>query len=195
LALYCLVLYSRDSKLDRQIADYVQRNHQALDGLFGPRLHGFAIGHQPGRKDERRAGQVYDVARMFGLGADQLPCALLSTTLERPRGRLLVSFDRFLPPADNREKDDISALFRAIAGASDRCADVPARRRVERLQRELRTARRNVYRERAAQAQALQRIADDSEALARIAKSGKTVAVVLAPLVSFLFGGTGVPGT
>jgi hypothetical protein len=135
LVFYCLILYSRDSKLNREVADYVGRRHEALDDLFGPRLHGFALGYPPGKKHQHRA-----------------------------------------------------------AGASDRCAALPARRRLDRLQRELRDARRNVYGERAPTGKSLQRIADDTETLSRIARNGKTVAAVLAPVVTFAFGGTGVLG-
>jgi hypothetical protein len=189
LSFYCLVLYSRDSKLNRRVADYVEEHHQELDQLFGPRLHGFALGTPKGEKRRKRAAEIYDIARTFGLGADELPCAVLSTTLERPKKRLLVSFDGFMPPEKDRRRGDIAQAFRAVSGASDRCAGLPVRRRLAHLEKELRDARRNVYGERAASGNALQQIADDSEALSRIAKSGKTVAAVLAPVVAYVIGG------
>jgi len=191
LSFYCIVLYTRDSELNSEVADFALANQEKLDRQFGRRLHGFGL-ELPEGGDADRAGDAYLLARAFNVGLDELPCAVLATSLEKPKQRLRLSFGTFMPGDGDRHNDDIDAIFTAIAGAADRCADIPVRRRVKALQRSLRDARRNVYGERAPSGVALRRGGDDKEAMARLRSNGLTVAQLLVSVASVVIGGGGV---
>ena len=191
LSFYCIVLYTRDSELNCEVADFVLANREKLDRLFGRRLHGFGL-ELPEGGNADRGGDAYVLARAFNVGLDELPCAVLATSLEKPKQRLRLSFGAFMPVGPDHRGDDIDAIFTAITGAADRCADIPARRRVKALQRSLRNARRNVYGERAPDGVALRRGVDDKEAMARLKSDGLTVAQLLVSLASVVIGSGGV---
>jgi hypothetical protein len=192
VSLYCLLFYSRATALDRELADFVEAEHEMLDDLFGPRLQGFAIPKQAG-DEKQNGGGIYEYARMYGVGADLLPCALFSTDLGHGR-TLKLPFKAFLPPKGKRESDDIAACFQAVAATAERTAAVPEWRRIASFQRSLRASRRRAFEDRVPQGgRVLQRVAADSETVARIAKSGRTILATAAFSAAFFMGGPFAP--
>ena len=175
ISLYCLLFWSRDGQLDQEIANYVSANLRLLNEQFGPRVQGFAIEDGSAADADPPADPIYDIARAYRVAVDELPCARFSTALDG--GKVLkLPFKTFLPTDEKRTQDDIGAGFRAIAGAAQRSTGVMKMRRIAHLQRSLRDARGNTFGDRIEKGErVLQRVAADGEALARIAKSGKTI--------------------
>lgn len=187
-SLFCLLFYSRATTLDRELADYVEAEHKTLDALFGPDLQGFAI--PTGTANEgQHDNRIYDFARMYGVNADQLPCALFSTDLATGRA-LKLPFGKFFPPQGKRRSDDIAMGFRLIAGAAERTASASEQNRIRSFQRSLRRSRRRDFGDRTARGgQVLRRVAANAEEFARIAKSGQTIVAIAASMSALFFGG------
>lgn len=192
VALYCLLFHSKDTSLDREVSDYVIDHLDVLDAVFGPRLQGFAI-ERPRESEAKDArDEIYERARLYGVGANRLPCAVFLTGIDN-RKALRLSFGDFLPPKTKREDDDIALAFRAIAAAAHRTANTSEWRRLASLQRSLRVERRTAYGDRIPPgSQALRRFSCDADAINRIARTGKNL-LTLATAAAMLFGGGAVP--
>lgn len=188
VALYCLLFHARDTALDRDVGDYVLTHRDVLDEVFGPRLQGFAIEKLRDGEAKDARDEIYRYARLYGVGANRLPCAVFLTGFDN-RKALRLPFDAFLPPKAKRESDDIALAFRAIATAADETSNTSEWHRLASFQRSLRTARRNAYGDRIPLgSRSLRRVACDADAINRIATSGKSL-LTLAAATAAIFGG------
>lgn len=194
-ALFCLFFFSRNTVLDRQIAEYVYKNQEEIDPMFGPDLHGFVMRLPDGPGQVGAIRDMYGYARAYEVDPDRFPCALLSTKFSPGEKALRVPFAEFLPPQTDRQDDDVGLAFQAIASAAKRCAGVPEGRRIRAMQRALREARHNVYGDRAPKGKrVLKRVSGDIEVLAQIASDGKRLATVALAAGAMVIGGSANQG-
>ena len=113
--------------------------------MLGSACLGVAL--RPTRRRSHPVGRadVYDVASQLGVLPDQLPCAIFFTGGADSHAPVILDFARFLPSDQDRRKEDITQAFRSIAASLRRHSGEPERKRLAKLDRSLRQARKGCF--------------------------------------------------
>jgi hypothetical protein len=140
---YCVLLYTREPGLERELSDYIEAHLDELDQLFGEACLAIAI--RPTRRKRPRVtrGAVYGLARELGLETSELPCAVFYASSEMVGKPVRLAFRDFLPP--DRKDGDVTRAFRFITDAVARLESLPEDVRLNRLHRELKRAQRKCF--------------------------------------------------
>ena len=146
---YGVLMYTAEGGLDAAVHRYVCANWDALEALTGDDCLIFALEDisewAAGEESlgRLRREEVYDIARMLNVPLDALPALALFVEPDSRRKALILPLVEWLP-GDDPTDAQVNRVFRLIAQRVLAVGDTRAARRLSKLERELKSARRTL---------------------------------------------------